>query len=108
MREVKLTAMAVLLLFGASALMAADMEKMAQKTVKGTVEMACPQGKMLKVSACTPCGSETKTVTLEVMSKCPKAAALQEQIQGLKAGSEVTVTYFTCPKTGKMFVTGIK
>jgi hypothetical protein len=65
--------------------------------VKGTVVMACPMGKILKLK---PADAEEMT-----FSVAPKA---QEQVKALKAGESVEVSYIKCPKTGKLILTAVK
>jgi hypothetical protein len=89
---------------GLNSLPAAEKGKESKQTVTGTVEAASPCGTVLKVTrAITPCGSRTETLTFQANS-----GELKKQVQDLKKGSAVTLTYVTCPKTKKLMLTQIE
>jgi len=64
--------------------------------IRGTVVLACPQGKMLKLK--TDAGQE---ITFGVLSKAA------EQVKALKAGNQVEVSCVRCPKTGTLLVAAV-
>ncbi|MEW6358439.1 MAG: hypothetical protein AB1696_19045 [Planctomycetota bacterium] len=104
MRRVKMATLVVVLLGGVSLLMADGMKCEKQKTAQGAVKAVSPCGTVLKVTA----GGETLTLQAGG-GGCPNAAAaMKEQVQGLKPGSAVKVTYTVCPKTKKCIITSIE
>jgi len=110
MRRLKITTMAIMLLYGAGTLTAGEMKKVT-KVVQPTltVKSVSPCGSVLKADM-TLCHGGKKTLTFYTCTGgCPKvAAALKEKVRKLKKGSDVTVTYFKCPKSGKLIVTQVE
>jgi len=74
-----------------------EAEQPQQHQLSGTVAMACPQGKFIKIR--TEDGAE---------KLFPVAEAAQEAVRQLKSGGKVTATYIQCPKTGKDTVTKVE
>jgi hypothetical protein len=92
----------LLALFALVALGAALAEKPEVKQATGEVTFVCPQHKAIKLKA------DDKELMLWVYQKCPKKQELTEKIKGLEVGQQITVSYFQCPNTKKLYLTKVE
>ena len=72
-------------------------DKPVEKQVSGTVMMACPQGKFIKIKT-----EDSKELLF------PVAGDAQQTVKGLKTEEKVKLTYICCPKSGKDTVTKVE